>query len=125
MHSYTDGSKEHQLAEVLRDAGMESVIVSHDCAPFIRILPRAETTLVEAYLSPVLDSYLDRIAAAFGSEGFSVMTSSGGLVPRGAFKAIDSLFSGPAGGVVGAVSVGKRAGYSKVIVLIWAVPAPM
>ena len=115
MHSYADGSKEHQLAEVLRDAGMESVIVSHDCAPFIRILPRAETTLVEAYLSPVLDSYLDRIAAAFGSEGFSVMTSSGGLVPRGAFKAIDSLFSGPAGGVVGAVSVGKRAGYSKVI----------
>ena len=115
MHSYADGAMERRLAEVLRDAGMESVIVSHDCAPFIRILPRAETTLVEAYLSPVLDRYLDRIAAAFGWEGFSVMTSSGGLAPRGEFKAKDSLFSGPAGGVVGAVTVGKRAGYSKVI----------
>ena len=115
MHSYADGSKELQLAEVLRDAGMDSVVVSHDCAPFIRILPRAETTLVEAYLSPVLDHYLDQIAAAFGSKGFSVMTSSGGLVPRREFKAKDSLFSGPAGGLVGAVSVGKRAGNSKII----------
>lgn len=115
MHSYADGSGELQLAEVLRDAGMDSVVVSHDCAPFMRILPRAETTLVEAYLSPVLDHYLDRIAAAFGSEGFTVMTSSGGLLPRGSFKAKDSLFSGPAGGLVGAVSVGKRAGYDKII----------
>ncbi len=115
MHSYSDGSIERQVADLLRACGMETVRVSHDCAPFIKILPRAETTLVDAYLSPVLDRYLDRIAGEFGSEGFSVMTSAGGLVPRPRFTAKDSLFSGPAGGVIGAVSVGKRAGYEKVI----------
>ena len=115
MRSYADGAVERRLAKVLRDAGMDTVIVSHECAPFIRILPRAETTLVEAYLTPVLEGYLDRIAAAFGWEGFSIMTSSGGLTPRNEFKAKDSLFSGPAGGVVGAVAVGKRAGYGQVI----------
>ena len=115
MHAYEDGTAEASLRSAIEASGFSTVIPSHECAPFIKILPRAETTLVDASLSPILNRYLDRIENVFGSEGLSVMTSAGGLVSRAAFRAKDSLFSGPAGGVVGAVGVGKRAGFEKVI----------
>ncbi|MCZ6673183.1 MAG: hydantoinase B/oxoprolinase family protein [Verrucomicrobia bacterium] len=115
MHSYQDGRAEEKLVEFLREKGFNTVVASSECAPFIKILPRAETTLVDAYLSPVLNSYLERIVSEFGGEGLSVMTSSGGLVPSDSFRARDSLFSGPAGGVIGAVGVGKQSGASKII----------
>lgn len=115
MHAYEDASQETKLSELLKSAGFETIVSSHDCAPFIRILPRAETTLVDAALSPILNRYLDRIESQFGSDGLSVMTSAGGLVSRETFRAKDSLFSGPAGGVVGAVDVGSRADYEKII----------
>jgi 5-oxoprolinase (ATP-hydrolysing) len=115
MHSYQNGSKEKKLSRFLQDLEMTTVVASHECAPFIKILPRAETTLVDASLSPVLNTYLDRIAEQFGEAGLSIMTSSGGLVPRASFRPKDSLFSGPAGGVVGAVGVGARLGIDKVI----------
>lgn len=115
MHSYQDGSEERELSDFLRSQGFPTVVTSSDCAPFIKLLPRAETTLVDAYLSPVLNAYLDRIETEFAGEGLSVMNSTGGLVPRSSFRAKDSLFSGPAGGVIGAVGVGTRAGFSKII----------
>lgn len=115
MHAYQDASQESKLSAFLKTAGFETIVSSYDCAPFIRILPRAETTLVDAALSPILNRYLDRIESQFGRDGLSVMTSAGGLVSRETFRAKDSLFSGPAGGVVGAVDVGSRAGYDKII----------
>lgn len=115
MHSYQKGENEVRLEGLLSDCGFSTVICSHQTAPFIKILPRAETTLVDAYLSPLLNRYLDRLVQEFGSRGLSVMTSSGGLVPRSSYRAYDSLFSGPAGGVVGAVHAGVRAGMQKLI----------
>jgi len=115
MHSYADGASERKLSELLTNHGFTTVVSSHECAPFIKILPRAETTLVDASLSPVLSQYLDRVLTQFGAGGLSVMTSTGGLVPRSAFRPKDSLFSGPAGGVIGAVGVGARLGIKKVI----------
>ena len=105
MNSFRDDRGERSLVQFLKDLGFFTVIPSSECAPFIKILPRAETTLVDAYLTPVLDSYLSRIATQFRGDGLSVMTSAGGLVPHTHFRAKDSLFSGPAGGVVGAVSI--------------------
>ncbi len=115
MHSYQSGENEVSLADYLRQCGFSTIICSHRTAPFMKILPRAETTLVDAYLSPLLDSYLDRLVSEFGSLGLSVMTSAGGLVPRSSYRACDSLFSGPAGGVVGAVQSGVKAGIQKLI----------
>lgn len=115
MHAYEDGSQEAALGEFLKNSGFATVVSSHECAPFIKILPRSETTLVDASLSPILNRYLNRIEAQFGADDLSVMTSAGGLVPRASFRAKDSLFSGPAGGVVGAAAVGSHAGYEKVI----------
>ena len=115
MNSFRDDRGERSLVRFLKDLGFLTVIPSSECAPFIKILPRAETTLVDACLTPVLDTYLSRIAAQFGEDGLSVMTSAGGLVPHAHFRAKDSLFSGPAGGVVGAVNCGEQAGYSKLI----------
>ena len=115
INSFRDDRGERSLVQFLKNLGVFTVIPSSECAPFIKILPRAETTLVDAYLTPVLDSYLSRIATQFRGDGLSVMTSAGGLVPHTHFRAKDSLFSGPAGGVVGAVSSGEQAGYSKLI----------
>lgn len=115
MHSYQDSSVEILLESLLYDCGYKTVIRSSDSAPVIKILPRAETTVVDAYLTPILESYLDRIAGEFGEDGLSVMTSAGGLVPKSQFRAKDSLFSGPAGGLVGAVSIGEQAGASRLI----------
>ncbi len=114
-HSYQDSRSEEALEAILTGVGFETVIRSSDCAPLIRILPRAETTLVDAYLTPVLKNYLNRIAGEFGEAGLSVMTSAGGLVPQSQFRAKDSLFSGPAGGLVGAVAIGEQAGVSQLI----------
>lgn len=115
MHSYQNSSVEVLLESLVFQCGYQSVIRSSDSAPLIRILPRAETTVVDAYLTPVLEDYLDRIAGEFGEEELSVMTSAGGLVPKSQFRAKDSLFSGPAGGLVGAVAKGEQAGASRLI----------
>ncbi len=115
MHAWKDGSNEKRLGELLKELGIKNSSLSHECAPFIKLLPRAETALVDATLSPILNSYLDSLSDAFGSYGLTVMTSAGGLVPREQFRPKDSLVSGPAGGVVGAVNIAKRAGYEKLI----------
>ncbi len=115
MHSYKNSSVEVLLESLVLDCGYKTVIRSSDCAPLIKILPRAETTVVDAYLTPVLENYLNRIAGEFGEDGLSIMTSAGGLVPKSQFRAKDSLFSGPAGGLVGAVSIGEQAGASRLI----------
>jgi 5-oxoprolinase (ATP-hydrolysing) len=120
MHSFRDPSHEHALRDHLLRAGFQHVSCSADLAPLIRLLPRAETAVVDAYLAPVLGEYLDGVKAAIGTgtggeRQLHVMTSAGGLVRPEHFHAKDSLLSGPAGGVVGAARAGVRSGFRKVI----------
>jgi 5-oxoprolinase (ATP-hydrolysing) len=115
MHSYRNAIHEKQLAGFLKRHGFQHVSCSSDLAPFIKLLPRAETAVVDAYLAPVIEDYLQRVLDSLPGRHLHVMTSAGGLVNVHAFHAKDSLLSGPAGGVVGAALAGRRSGYEKVI----------
>jgi 5-oxoprolinase (ATP-hydrolysing) len=115
MHSYRNPHHEEELGALLREAGFRYVSLSSDLAPLIKLLPRAETAVVDAYLSPILDRYLQGVSGALGPGSLHVMTSAGGLVRAGSFHAKDGLLSGPAGGVVGAALSGRRSGFTKVI----------
>jgi 5-oxoprolinase (ATP-hydrolysing) len=115
MHGYRNPTHELALAEFLRDHGFRHVSVSSQLAPLIKIVPRAETTVVDAYLTPVIKGYLSGVRASLSSGRLHVMTSAGGLSPAEKFSAKDSLLSGPAGGVVGAALAGRRSGFEKII----------
>ncbi|MDA8016889.1 MAG: hydantoinase/oxoprolinase family protein [Thermoanaerobaculia bacterium] len=128
LHSYLQETEEVQRVEhherrvagALRDAGFQFVSRSAELSPSIKILPRAETAVVDAYLSPVVGRYLDRVCTALFDGAreprqVRVMTSAGGLVSADRFRAKDSLLSGPAGGVVGAACVGREVGFKRLI----------
>ncbi|TVQ60812.1 MAG: hypothetical protein EA379_07495 [Phycisphaerales bacterium] len=115
MHSDLDASHERALRDRLLERGFTHVSASSDVAPSIGLLARARTAVVDAHLSPVIDGYLDRIAAGAPGSRVRVMTSAGGLVDRASYRAMDSLLSGPAGGVAGALGAAMRSGYSRVI----------
>lgn len=115
MHGYRNPRHEEELGEILRASGFRSVSLSSHLAPLIKLLPRAETAVVDAYLSPILEKYLSGVAGAVPQGSLHVMTSAGGLVRAGSFRAKDGLLSGPAGGVVGAALSGRRSGFGQVI----------
>lgn len=121
LHGYAHPQHEQRAAAIARAAGFTQVSVSHEISPLIRILPRADTTVADAYLTPVLRRYVDRIADAVGSDRspgaprLSFMTSAGGLTPAQSFRGRDAILSGPAGGVVAMAQTAMRAGFDKVI----------
>ena len=115
LHSFRNPRHEEELGDFLRRLGFRHVALSADLAPLIKLVPRAETAVVEAYLAPILEEYLDGVARAVPRGSLHVMTSAGGLVRAGAFRAKDALLSGPAGGVVGAALSGRRSGCSRII----------
>ena len=111
LHSYLNPEHEKQVAEVLRESGFDVVIESSKLHPFIKWLPRCESAVVEAYLYIILYEYLNRVESELGTNGtLLVNTSAGGLIDRAQYRAIDSLLSGPAAGVVGASSIAKSCG---------------
>lgn len=116
MHSFRRSCHEEHLEALLRDAGFGDVSCSAALAPRIGYVGRAQTAVVDAYLGPVIRRYLERVEEVLpqGSR-LQVMTSAGGLVGSAEFRPKDSLLSGPAGGVVGAVEAGRREGYGEVI----------
>lgn len=115
MNSYINPGHEILLCEELGAMGIKSVSVSYKVSPLIKILNRADTTVVNAYLSPVIEDYVQDIRTHIGHSRFQVMTSAGGLVQANNFFPKDSLLSGPAGGVAGALAIGKKSGYEKLI----------
>ncbi|HEX6750101.1 MAG TPA: hydantoinase B/oxoprolinase family protein [Longimicrobium sp.] len=115
MHAYRNPAHERALAGVLRAAGFRHVSLSSELAPLIKLLPRAETAVVDAYLSPVIRDYLERVGGTLHGGQLHVTTSAGGLVRPEDFRAKDSLLSGPAGGVAGAAWAGRRSGFRRVI----------
>ncbi|MDX2287957.1 MAG: hydantoinase B/oxoprolinase family protein [Hyphomicrobiaceae bacterium] len=130
MHGYAHPIHEQKAADIARAAGFEQVSVSHDVSPLIKLVGRGDTTVVDAYLSPVLRSYVDRVATALadpasGSGGtgprvhrdvpLQFMASSGGLTAADRFQGRDAILSGPAGGIVAMAETARQAGYAKVI----------
>lgn len=115
MNSYQNDTHEQEVREYLKKLGATFISVSSELSPVIKILPRAQTTVVNASLSPVLKKYLDRVSSGIQDSSLHVMTSAGGLINASNFEPKDSLLSGPAGGVVGASSIGRANGYQKVI----------
>jgi len=115
LHAWKNGAHEEMLAAFLREAGVPHVVRSSEVAPFMNFLQRARTTTVEGYLGPVVRDYVREIGSALPAGRLLVMTSAGGLVRSDEVRASETLLSGPAGGVVGAALVGRRAGFPRVI----------
>ncbi|MEZ5278735.1 MAG: hydantoinase B/oxoprolinase family protein [Opitutaceae bacterium] len=115
LHSYGNPAHEQAVADCLRAIGFTHVSVSSDLAPVIKIVPRCETTVVDAYLAPIMNAYLDAVGSVLDRDRLHVMTSAGGLVTRSAYRPKDSLLSGPAGGVVATAAIARRARHPRVI----------
>ncbi len=115
MNAYINPVHEKKLTEILRNEGFQFISVSTELSPLIKILNRTETTVVNAYLSPIIYNYVNRISEKTGDRSFQIMTSAGGLVSARNFHPKDSLLSGPAGGVVGAKKIGAENGFQKLI----------
>lgn len=115
MHGYRNNIHEAKLAELALEAGYQQISVSHQVSPLIRYVARGDTTVVDAYLSPVLRRYVDQVAAELPGVRLQFMQSSGGLTDAHAFQGKDSILSGPAGGIVGMAGVSALAGYDRVI----------
>ncbi len=107
MHGWRFPDHEAKLAAIARDLGFAQVSVSHEVAPLIKLVPRGDTTVVDAYLSPILRRYVDAIADGLGAAPLQFMQSNGGLTDAAAFRGKDAILSGPAGGVVGMVAASR------------------
>lgn len=115
MHGYRHPAHERAVAEAAREAGFTQVSSSHEVSPLIRLVPRGDTTVVDAYLSPVLRRYVDEVAARLDGIRLMFLQSNGGLREAARFRGKDAVLSGPAGGVVGMVRTSRQAGYDRVI----------
>jgi 5-oxoprolinase (ATP-hydrolysing) len=115
MHSWRYPQHELALAEIAERIGFKQVSLSHQVSPLPKIVGRGDTSVVDAYLSPVLRRYVDQVEQGLGDVRLLFMQSNGGLVRADAFQGKDSILSGPAGGMVGAVAVAQRAGLKKII----------
>ncbi|MCD6347637.1 MAG: hydantoinase/oxoprolinase family protein [Bacteroidales bacterium] len=115
MHAWKNPVHEEMVRRIALEEGMQYVSASYRLSRLIKYLQRMQTTEVNAYLSPIIDQYIKQIGDKVHGNRFWVMTSAGGLVKADNFMPKDSLLSGPAGGVVGAVAMAKMAGFSKII----------
>ncbi|MES2537921.1 MAG: hydantoinase B/oxoprolinase family protein [Pseudomonadota bacterium] len=115
MHAYRHAQHEIAVAALARAIGFTQVSVSHQVSPMMKLVSRGDTTVVDAYLSPVLRRYIDQVQAELPRVDLQFMQSNGGLAAAHAFQGKDSILSGPAGGVVGMARCSKLAGFDKVI----------
>ncbi len=115
MHGYRYPEHEKKAADIGRTLGFEQISASHEVSPLMKLVPRGDTTVADAYLSPILRRYVQQVRKAVGETPLYFMQSSGGLTSARAFHGKDAVLSGPAGGIVGAVQTGERAGTSHLI----------
>ncbi|MER6915935.1 hydantoinase B/oxoprolinase family protein [Streptomyces sp. NPDC000594] len=115
MHGYRHPAHERRVAEAARAVGFPQVSCSHEVSPLIKLIPRGDTTAVDAYLTPVLRRHVDTVAAELDGVRLLFMQSNGGLREAAHFRGKDAVLSGPAGGVVGMARSAARAGYHRVI----------
>ena len=115
MHGYRHAAHELALAAIAHDIGFTQVSVSHEVGALAKLIGRGDTTVVDAYLSPVLRRYVGGLGAALGGQSPLFMQSNGGLVTGRHFRGKDAILSGPAGGIVGMAETSRRAGFDRVI----------
>ncbi|PSC06819.1 5-oxoprolinase [Alsobacter soli] len=119
MHAYRYPEHERQVGALARELGFPQVSVSHEVSPLIKLVGRGDTTVVDAYLSPILGRYVQQVASELDAERSGArlmfMMSSGGLTAANLFAGKDAILSGPAGGVVALAETGKEAGFGRVI----------
>ena len=116
MHGYRYPAHERRAAEIAAQSGFTQISTSFDTVPLMKFVSRGDTTVADAYLSPVLARYANRISRALGDNPhLFFMTSNGGLAAPGFFRGKDAIVSGPAGGVVGMAETGLEAGFDHTI----------
>ena len=120
MHAYRFPEHERQVAALAREMGFAQVSVSHEVSPLIKLVGRGDTTVVDAYLSPILRRYVAQVdkdldAKRSNAARLMFMMSSGGLTAAELFQGKDAILSGPAGGVVGMAETGRQAGFDRLI----------
>ncbi|MXX90403.1 MAG: 5-oxoprolinase [Boseongicola sp. SB0677_bin_26] len=120
MHGYRFRDHERRIGEMARRQGFTQVSLSHEASPLIKLVARGDTSVVDAYLSPILRRYVNRVGDALGAgrgscRSIMFMQSNGGLTDATRFQGRDAILSGPAGGVVGMVRTARDAGFEKLI----------
>jgi len=115
IHAWKYPDMERRLAELARNAGFTQVSTSHEVSPLLRLVPRGDTTVVDAYLSPILRRYVEQVAAELRGVKLYFMQSNGGLAQADRFQGKDAILSGPAGGIVGAARTAGMAGIDHII----------
>ena len=120
LHAYRFYDHERQVGQIAADLGFEQISMSHEVSPLMKLVSRGDTTVADAYLSPILQRYVDQFQRELGKANIDCdqilfMQSNGGLVEARRFRGKDSVLSGPAGGVVGMAVQGQRAGLHQVI----------
>ncbi|MDR7149221.1 5-oxoprolinase (ATP-hydrolyzing) [Hydrogenophaga palleronii] len=115
MHGYRFTEHERIASRIAREVGFTQVSASHETSPMMKFVSRGDTTVVDAYLSPILRRYVDQVAAEMPGVKLFFMQSSGGLTDARAFQGKDAILSGPAGGIVGMARTAGLAGHEKVI----------
>ena len=115
MHGYRHVDHERLVAALAREIGFTQVSASFETSPLMKLISRGDTTVVDAYLSPILRRYVDQVAAELGGTRVMFMQSNGGLTDARLFQGKDAVLSGPAAGVVGAVRTARMAGFDNII----------
>ena len=115
IHAWKHPAQEQRLAQLAMEVGFAQVSASHQVSPLLRLIPRADTTVVDAYLSPILHRYVDQVASELGGTRLYFMQSHGGLTEAARFSGKDAILSGPAGGIVGAARTAVMAGIDHVV----------
>ncbi|MEU0136353.1 hydantoinase B/oxoprolinase family protein [Streptomyces sp. NPDC006296] len=115
MHGYRYPEHERAVAREAEAAGFTQISCSHEVSPLIKLVPRGDTTVVDAYLSPILRRYVEEVAGELAGIRLMFMQSNGGLREAAHFRGKDAVLSGPAGGVVGMVRTSAQAGYDRVV----------
>ncbi|HEX6720907.1 MAG TPA: hydantoinase/oxoprolinase family protein, partial [Burkholderiaceae bacterium] len=115
MHGYRYTAHEQAAAKIARTIGFTQVSVSHEVSPLMKLVTRGDTTVVDAYLSPILRRYVEQVGAQMPGVRLFFMQSSGGLTEAHRFQGKDAILSGPAGGIVGMARTAQLGGHDKVI----------
>ena len=115
IHAWKHPAMEARLAVLAAEAGFEQVSASHAVSPLLRLVPRGDTTVVDAYLSPILRRYVAQVAGELAGVRLYFMQSNGGLAEAAKFQGKDAILSGPAGGIVGAARTAAMAGLERII----------
>ncbi|MFD9005751.1 hydantoinase B/oxoprolinase family protein [Streptomyces sp. NPDC059582] len=115
MHSHLHPGHEHAVRELAARVGFPQISLSSEVSPLMKLVPRGDTAVVDAYLSPVLRRYVQHVAGELDGVRLMFMQSNGGLTEAGQFRGKDAILSGPAGGIVGMARMSQLAGFDRVI----------